>query len=218
MVEIETSMATTHDTVEFDIESIGSASNVMLLAPSLSTAGSRVCGELLSVAPPSEENVLAVLLTDSPDDWLDERERNAGPERPAKTAFVTARERTRSAAAGSVADSALPGNMTIQSVSSPSDLTGLGMRISEQLSELSGDGNRIVVDFDSLTSLLEYAPRESVFKFVHVLKGRVDAADAVAHYHMDPAAHDDQEISTFKSLMDAVVEIDDDGTCSVSSR
>jgi hypothetical protein len=147
------------------------------------------------------------------EDW----KRRVGPEHPARTSFVTADDGMRSAAAGAPAGAALPGNMTVNTVSSPSDLTGLGMHISEQLSEWDGDGNRIVLDFDSLTTLLEYAPRESVFKFMHVLKGRVDSADAVAHYHMDPAAHEPQEISTFKSLMDAVIEVED-GEWSVASR
>jgi hypothetical protein len=211
-------MATTRNTASFDPDSVAAAANIMLLAPSLGTAESRVCGELLSMEQPSEENVLAVLLNDAPDDWLDEWQRTVGPERPANTCFVTAGEQMRSASTGAATGSVLPGDMTVHPVSSPSDLTGLGMRISRQLSDWADDDSRIVVDFDSLTTLLEYAPRESVFKFMHVLKGRIDAADAVAHYHMDPAAHDTKEISTFKSLMDAVVEIDDDGTCSVSSR
>jgi hypothetical protein len=35
---------------------------------------------------------------------------------------------------------------------------------------------------------------------------------------MDPAAHSTEELNTFKSLMDAVVEVESDGTHSVSSR
>jgi len=210
-------MPTTRNTPEIDVDALGSASNVMLLTPSPGTAGSRAYGDLLSVDRPSEENVLAVVLSGSPDGWLERWARTVGPEHPANTCFVTAGEQTRSAAATSAAGSALPGNMTIRSVSNPGDLTSLGMRISEQLSEWADEDERIVVDFDSLTTLLEYAPRESVFKFVNVLNGRMDAADAVAHYHMDPDAHDDQEISTFKTLMDAVVAVDDEG-CSVSSH
>jgi hypothetical protein len=211
-------MATTSNTPEFDAGALGSASNVMLLAPSFETSGAQACGELLSVERPSQENVLAVILSDSPDDWLDRWDRTVGPERPAKTSFVTANEQTRSVAAAGSASNVLPGNMTIHTTSSPSDLTGLGMRISEQLSEWEADDNRIVVDFDSLTTLLEYGDKRKVFKFVHVLKGRVEAAGATAHYHMDPTAHSTEEVNTFKSLMDAVVEVNGDGTYSVSSR
>jgi hypothetical protein len=211
-------MATTSNTSEFDATTLESVSNVMLLAPSFETDGAQACGEFLSVDRPSQENVLAVILSDSPDDWLDKWERTVGPERPAKTSFVTANEQTRSVAATGNASSALPGNMTIHTTSSPSDLTGLGMRISEQLSDWQADNNQIVVDFDSLTTLLEYGDKQNVFKFMHVLKGRVDAADAIAHYHMDPTAHSTEEVNTFKSLMDAVVETNGDGTYSVSSR
>jgi hypothetical protein len=211
-------MATTQSTSEFDAAEIGSASNVLLLSSSFDSVASDVCSELLTIERPSEEDVLAVTLTDSPDDWMDEWQRTVGPERPAKTCFVTADDGMRSAAAGAGGTAAaLPGNMTVNTVSNPSDLTGLGMHISEQLSKWQDDGNQIVLDFDSVTTLLEYAARESVFKFMHVLKGRVDSADAVAHYHMDPAAHEPQEVSTFKSLMDAVVEVED-GEWTVASR
>ncbi len=211
-------MTTVRNTDEFDVDSLESASNVMLLAPSLGVAGTEECGELLTVEPPDAENVLAVLLSDSPDDWIERWQRTVGPELPAQTAFVTTNETARSAAASADVNRALPGNMNLHSVSSPGDLTGLGMRISQQLSEWADGDEQIVVDFDSLTTLLEYAERRSVFKFMHVLKGRIEAVDAVAHYHMDPTAHDSGEVNTFKSLMDAVVEVDDDGAFSFSSR
>ncbi|MFB6227965.1 MAG: hypothetical protein ABEH88_05185 [Halobacteriales archaeon] len=210
-------MATIRNPSDFDAESVGSASNVMLLAPSPDSAGSEVCAELLSVQRPSEEDVLAVTLDVSPDEWLDRWERNVGPERPAKTSFVTVDDQTRSVAASATADSALPGGMRIHTASSPTDLTGIGVRISEQLSDWDTDDNRTIVDFDSLTALLESNEQQSVFKFIHFLSGRITTADALAHYHMDPAAHEDQEIKTFESVMDAVVEVEEDGTCSVSS-
>lgn len=209
-------MATTQNTSEFDAARLESASNVLLLSSSFDSVAADICSDLLTIERPSEEDVLAVTLTDSPDDWMDEWERSVGPERPAKLSFVSADDGMRSAAAGA-GGGAVPGNMTVDTVSNPSDLTGLGMHISERLSGWQDDGNQIVMDFDSLTTLLEYAPRESVFKFIHVLKGRVESADAVAHYHMDPSAHDPQEVSTFKTLVDAVVEVED-GEWTIASR
>lgn len=211
-------MASTQSTSTFDVADIGSASNVLLLGSSFDSVASDICAELLTIERPSEEDVLAVTLMDSPDDWMDDWQKTVGQERPAKTSFVTADDGMRSAAAGAGgAGAALPGSMTVHTVSNPSDLTGLGMHISEQFSTWQNDGNHIVLDFDSLTTLLEYAARENVFKFMHVLTGRVDSADAVAHYHMDPTAHEPQEVSTFKSLMDAVVEVED-GEWTVASR
>jgi hypothetical protein len=214
----DTPMTTVRNTAEFDVESLESASNVMLLAPSLGVAGTTECGELLTVERPDAENVLAVLLNDSPDDWIERWQRTVGPELPAQTAFVTANETARSAATSADVTRALPGPMNLLPVSSPGDLTGLGMRISQQLSEWANENHQVVVDFDSLTTLLEYEDRRSVFEFMHVLKGRIEATDAVAHYHMDPTAHDAEEVNTFKSLMDAVVEVDEDGAFSLSSR
>lgn len=211
-------MTTVRNTAEFDAEPLGSASNVMLLAPSIGVAGTTECGELLTVERPATENVLAVLLNDSPDDWIGRWQRTVGPELPAQTSFVTANETARSAATSAEANRALPGTMDLHPVSSPGDLTSLGMRISQQLSEWANENNQVVVDFDSLTTLLEHGERRSVFKFMHALKSRIEAADAVAHYHMDPTAHDPEEINTFRSMMDAVIEVDEDGAFSLASR
>lgn len=210
-------MAVSKEIDDFDLEQLSSASNILLLSPSLETVGDQICSKLLSMPRPSQTDVLAVSLTDTPDDWLDDWQRNIGPERPANTSFITSGEGTRSATQV-VSASTGPTNVTIHAVSSPADLTGLGMHISDQLAEWKDDGNKILVDFDSLSILLEYSDRQRVFKFMHVLKGRVDAVDAVAHYHMDPGVHDSQVISTFKSLMDAVIEVDEAGEWTISSR
>lgn len=210
-------MAISDEPVELDTDRLSTATNILLLSPSLQSVGEQLCAELLSMDRPSEENVLAVSLTDSPDDWLEDWSRYVGQERPAKTSFVTSGEATRSAARGIEAASG-PSNVTLHGVSSPADLTGLGMRISEQLAAWKAEDNQIVVDFDSLSILLEYSETQSVFKFMHVLKGRMDAAGAVAHYHMDPGVHDQQVVSTFTSLMDAVIEVDEDGEWTIASR
>jgi hypothetical protein len=34
----------------------------------------------------------------------------------------------------------------------------------------------------------------------------VRAADALAHFHLDPAVHDDATIANFRSLFDTVIE------------
>jgi hypothetical protein len=89
-----------------------------------------------------------------------------------------------------------------ESVSSASDLTGLGIAIGKFLSEWED----VVVCFDSLTSMLQYVDFETAYEFLHAITGQVYAADARAHFHVDPEAHDEQQVAGITSLFDARVD------------
>jgi hypothetical protein len=91
----------------------------------------------------------------------------------------------------------------------------LGITVSEYLSDHGGPGT--VVTFDSLTALLQYVELQRAFRFLHVLANRVKTTESVAHFHMDPAAHDAREVATLSSLFDAVAEFDD-GEWSLRTR
>lgn len=192
---------------------LSEATNVLLLAPALGRAEADACADLLSLTPGPELDLLCVTFTDTPDERLNAWRTHADGSVPAKMSVVTVGDQTRSAAVS--ANGTMP--FVTHAVSEPANLTKLGVRVTEQLADWDGDGNRTVLDFDSLTALLQYAPRNRVFQFMHVLRGRLDSNGATAHYHMDPSVHDDQTVNTFKSLMDAVVEIDDEGERSVST-
>ncbi len=71
--------------------------------------------------------------------------------------------------------------------------------------------NQTVICFHSLTALIQYADLQRVFRFLHVLTARIDLIDAVAHFHMDPGAHDAQTRNTLVQLFDAVINIGEDG-------
>jgi hypothetical protein len=92
-------------------------------------------------------------------------------------------------------------------VSTPSDLTGLGIKIDEYLSNRSAP---VHICFDSVTSALQYVDYETVYKFIHAMNGKIHAAGARAHYHVDPSAHDDKEVAGLVSLFDARLSIADD--------
>jgi hypothetical protein len=137
---------------------------------------------------------------------------------PGNVQFVNVGETTRAASAqpgGSTASNVA--EQAVEALSSPGDLTGLGIKLSEVLKEWDRNDNRTVVCFDSLTALLQYADLQTIYKFLHVLTGRFDAADVTAHFHLDPDACDQQTVSTLTSLFDTVVELDD-GEWSVRSR
>jgi hypothetical protein len=180
-------------------------SNLLVLAPTMSSAARQSYYEALLPERPSTLDVLAVEYRRSPDQWLDEWQQYVG-DRPRQCTIVSTDETTRSAAAAS-GGPVTYGPNTAACVENPSDLTGLGITVSEYLSEHGGPNT--VVTFDSLTALLQYADLQRAFRFLHVLANRVKTAGAVAHFHMDPGAHDDREVATLSSLFDAVAEFDD---------
>jgi 2C-methyl-D-erythritol 2,4-cyclodiphosphate synthase len=91
-------------------------------------------------------------------------------------------------------------------VSEPGDLTGIGIKMNKALSAWEDDDARTHVCFDSLTTLLQYVDTRRAFQYLHVTTKRVESAGAIAHYHIDPEAHDEQTLATIESLFSDVFE------------
>ncbi|WP_115864968.1 RAD55 family ATPase [Halorussus litoreus] len=99
-------------------------------------------------------------------------------------------------------------------VSSPKDMTGIGIQLSEFLEAFYKEGgvqrNRILLH--SLSTLLMYSNLQTVFRFLHVFTGRVQSADALGVFVIDSTTHDQQTMSTLQQLFDAQIEVrEDDG-------
>ncbi|ELY42222.1 RAD55 family ATPase [Natronorubrum tibetense] len=99
----------------------------------------------------------------------------------------------------------------IKYASSPVDMTGIGIKLSEFLQEFyEGRGlteNRVLLH--SVSTLLMYSNLQTVFRFLHVFTGRIQSADAMGVYVIDSTAHDDQTMNTLKQLFDAVIELEE---------
>lgn len=187
---------------------LSGVTNAILMAPSLGGQGSDVCFELLSQTPPSETNILVITFTATPQEWVDDWMDHVGVP-PVRGGIVSIGQ-----AEGSVEGPA----WAAKTVENPSDLTGIGIELSELLSGMAtaaGDDEEIVVCFDSITSLLQYADLQRSFRFLHVVTGRVKTVGGVGHYHLDPEAHERQTLATLKGLFDAVVDVDEDGSWTV---
>ena len=98
----------------------------------------------------------------------------------------------------------------IKYASSPVDMTGIGIKLSEFLEvfyEQRGiRQNRILLH--SISTLLMYSNLQTVFRFLHVFTGRVQSADALGLYVIDSTAHDDQTMNTLRQLFDGVISVD----------
>lgn len=202
-------------------EELAAAHNVLLLAPPLGSSDGDACSSLLTGDSSRRVNVLSVTFNQTPDARIEQWRATGGPTDPANLGFIVVGEGVRSAAAAHPpAEGQGPDGLgpTIASVSSPADLTGIGIELGNFLEDWADDGNELRLCFHTLTTLLQYAELRSVYRFVHVLTGRIRSSRGVAHYHLDPAAHDERTVNTLLALFDAVVEHGTEGDWEVRRR
>jgi len=186
-------------------------SSLLVLSSSFATEGAEVCTELLSHGDGDDRHVLCVTFTCSPDDHLVKWRRHGAV--PGRAAFVNVDANgARSAFTDDRDVSATDVDATVDHVGSPENLTRLGVRTTNRLEELEDniEDRRIVVCFDSVTELLQYVDVDQAFRFFHVVTDQLAESGALAHFHMDPQAHDDETVETITTLFDGVLSIEDD--------
>lgn len=100
----------------------------------------------------------------------------------------------------------------VEFVPSPGDLTGLGIAMNKALDAFAAEGVADVrVAIDSLSTMLTYLDAKRVFKFLHVLSGRVATGGALGVYTLNTAAVDPQVVGMLKNPVDGVVHLEADG-------
>ncbi|QLH76756.1 hypothetical protein HZS55_05310 [Halosimplex rubrum] len=186
--------------------SIRPGDNVLVCCPSFTGAEPRACLDLLTPDGSTDVHALSVLFTQSPGDHVDAWQRIAGAY-PTRMRIVAvdadARSDRTDETAGPDAD------RSVERVGSPHNLTRLGIRVADCLDEWDGSAETVVVCFQSLTTLLQYVDVESAVEFLDVVTERCAATDAVAHYHLDPEAHDDETIDRLSELFETTLRFDD---------
>jgi len=189
-------------------EQLRGASNVLLLGSMLDEGTKALHNQLLTQRATNGEDVL-VLTFQSPSQWL--QTWTADPDsHPGDIGIVTFSEtRSRSGA--------LPANVSSVTVN-PADLTGVGITLSDYLSDWAGSDAGTIVCFESLTELLQYTKLKSLFRFLRVITRRIEHVGGFAHFHMDPSAHDQQTVATIRSPFDAIVDPDAADGVAVSTR
>jgi len=102
--------------------------------------------------------------------------------------------------------------------SSPRDMSDIGVKFSEFIQQFYTDQqrerNRVLVD--SLTTLLLYSNLQTVFRFLHVFTSRVESVDGLGLYTIESTAHDAQALSTLDQLFDATIDVETDGTATLT--
>jgi hypothetical protein len=188
--------------VTFDISTVEGATNVLLLdSTDGPTTGGGTCGTLLD----DDVNRVGELRVTYGNQGAAVGPAPGTDRNPARHGVIAVGDEVRSAAATGGPD--FSGAIAVDAVSDPGDLRNVGLSVSEFI-ERWDDLDRIVLCFDSLTDLLDHAPPVAVFRFVHLLIHRLDSADAVAHFHLDPTAHDEAVVDTFGSIFDTVERVE----------
>lgn len=173
-------------------DQLGGTTNVLLAEPPMGQ-GRDVCTALLCDQQ-REPNVLFVTYTRSAADCVAQLD---GHGDLGEIGVVTV---------GDASPETREGVIT-ETVSSPSDLTGLGITIGQFLSEWDSP---VFVCFDSLTSMLQYVDVTTAYEFLHAITGQIHAAGAHSHFHIDPDAHDAEHVASITSLFDAKVSLGGD--------
>jgi KaiC/GvpD/RAD55 family RecA-like ATPase len=100
-------------------------------------------------------------------------------------------------------------NEYIKIASSPVDLTGIGVKISQFFEDFFMKKNirKTQLHINSLSTILMYSNIQTVFRFMHVFTGRIKAAGGLGIYVIEGGMHDEQVIVTLKQLFDGMIEI-----------
>jgi len=95
----------------------------------------------------------------------------------------------------------------IHHVSSPGDLTGIGIGITKALDGLHKSGrDKGRLALVSLSTMLTYTDKKTVFKLCHILSSRLDSAGYIGVFTIDSGAHDDQTLQVIKQAFDGLIE------------
>ncbi len=197
---------------------LNGAANILVLEPSFGSTTRGVCMDLLTDEDPPSATVLGITYRQSPSEWIDDWEAHTETA-PAQGMVLSVGDWTASTVSSGRGPDTVD-RWSVEVIENASDLTGLGIELSEFLENAheAETVDRPRLCFDSLTALLQYADLKRVFRFLHVVTGRVKSANGVGHYHLDPDAHDEQTLATIKGLFDAVVEVDETGEWSAKTR
>ncbi len=110
----------------------------------------------------------------------------------------------------------------VHAVSSPRDLTGMGIVFSSLYEDLYGAGiERVRTGMYTLGPLLMYAEEvQPLYRFLHTVTGRIRTADGLGVAALDPEAHDETTFRTLSQPFDAQVELRerDDGQRQLRAR
>lgn len=198
---------------------IREASNILFLAPSPHPTDITICTDFLSICPPEDANVwcLGITLSAAEREWYWKSRVGSLPTE-FKVLSAGPLQSNNTTDPPDTVPGHSPEEITCDHLTDPSNLTEIGINLTSTLSEWESNGNQTMICIHSISSLLQYVPLNRVFQFLHKITLEVDQTNAVAHYHMDPSAHEPETIGKLRQLFDSVVRIDKNDNWEVITR
>ncbi|PSP86521.1 hypothetical protein BRC83_00280 [Halobacteriales archaeon QS_1_68_17] len=183
------------------VKAIGPGTSVLIAGPAM-TGKEQLALDILADGSRDGEGAVIVTTNDQAETVIDDYRSRVGTDE-----FALAVVDCRNEGAGDPKTQSLDGQF-VHHVSSPADLTGIGIGITKALQRLHGGGaERGRMALISLSTMLTYTDRETVFKFCHVLSSRLDAAGYLGVFTIDSGAHDEQTLQVLKQAFDGLIEI-----------
>jgi len=186
------------------------STSVLLVAPASEPADDRACVDLLTFDDPRRENVLSVTLSQTPAERLALWRREGDGTMPNRSAVVDGCGSTTDPERAAIAEE-VP-ELSVDVLSDTAGPMELALTIGQYLGEWAEYPERTLACIHSLSELLDSFARGEVVQLINALDARLEATDAVVHYHLDPEAHDEQTVADIRPLFDAVAEhVPEDG-------
>jgi KaiC/GvpD/RAD55 family RecA-like ATPase len=184
-----------------EIKGIKKGSNIMLIGPSMSGKEAILKHIMYNGAAKNENAVITVATHESAPlilEWFTENKLELPLSRIGIIDCVT----KSLGGAGLETES-------IKIASSPLDLTGIGVKISQFFEDflIKKKILKTQLHINSLSTILMYSNIQTVFRFMHVFTGRIKVIEALGIYVIESGMHDEQTITTLKQLFDGVIEI-----------
>ncbi len=96
----------------------------------------------------------------------------------------------------------------IKYISTQNDLTGIGMKFSALYESLYMEsGGPVRTGVMSLSSLSMYVDLRALYQFIQTLSGRIDSADGLGVFAIDPTTHDTKTVNTLSQVADGRIDV-----------
>lgn len=189
-----------------DVDSLPAGTNVLIEGPPL-TGKRALALQLLAAGYGTGEGILCIT-TDGVDAVYTGLERNLGSLGGSRIGIVDTSGGTGAGLAGAV----------VESVATPSDLTGISMRTAKLARDFENDGvSRIRYGLLSVSTLLQYLDSQQVFKFLHVYTRRITETGSLGIYTLN-STHDPEVVNTIAEQFDGLIELQETDAGDVEFR
>lgn len=188
---------------ENDPPEIGRGENLLVQASAFDAAVEELCIELLT-APSHDHAVIEVTYLHTPVQRVEAWATYRGMIPSNWTIITVNAERDDD---GQTDSPLSPAEPTIVSVPGSTDVSMLGTRITEWLNRFDEQTEEITFCFYSISALLQYTDRSLGLKFIDAVTSKTAKADARAHFHVDPQAHEETTHEAIKQYFDMIYSI-----------